>query len=86
MYFLKIKLIFGNEAFPVFHYQQVDNPQPQIISTFLSLLIPAEVVYNFHLKANTTHTQDQSARRCLNAAPSSGEYVCGTWDAGFLRG
>lgn len=47
MYFLKIKFIFRDEAFPVFHYQQLKNPQPQIILIFLSLLIPAEVIYNF---------------------------------------
>lgn len=49
MYFLKIKFIFRNEAFPVFHYQQFKkkNPQPQTISLFLSLLIPAEVIYIF---------------------------------------
>lgn len=62
MYFLKIKFIFRNEAFPVFHYQQLKNPQPQIILIFLSLLIPAEVIYNFYLKANTKHTQDQTVR------------------------
>ena len=71
MYFLKIKFIFRNEAFPVFHYQQFKkkkNPQPQIISLFLSLLIPAEVIYIFFfLKANIKHIQDQTVRWNLNA-------------------
>lgn len=44
MYILKIKLIFRNEAFPVFHYQQLKNPQPEIILIQLSLLIPGEVI------------------------------------------
>lgn len=38
-------------------------PQPQIISLFLSLLIPAEVIYIFFfLKANIKHIQDQTVR------------------------
>lgn len=42
------------------------NPQPQIILIFLSLLIPAEVIYIFFsfLKANTKHTQDRTV--CWN--------------------
>lgn len=44
------------------------NPQPQIISLFLSLLIPAEVIYIFFfLKANIKHIQDQTVRWNLNA-------------------
>lgn len=44
------------------------NPQPQIILIFLSLLIPAEVIYIFFsfLKANTKHTQDRTVCWNLN--------------------
>ena len=56
MYFLKIKFIFRNEAFPVFHYQQFRNPPPQPLWTVPPLLIPAEAPDGRHsiLRAKRT--------------------------------
>lgn len=62
------------------------NPQPQIILTFLSLLIPAEVIYNFYLKANTKHTQDQTVCWCLSPELNYIWYIYSAHDFMFLMG
>lgn len=68
--FLKNKICLQKWRF--FQYSTTSslkkNPQPWIILIALSLLIPAKVIDNYFLKANTKHTQDQMVCWSLNTA------------------